>query len=45
MVSVACLLEALASLGRLPRTALHAQLASVLDAVIHVARDDSGYVG
>ena len=42
MVSVACLLEALASLGGLPRTALHAQLASVLDAVIHVARDDSG---
>jgi len=35
-------LEALASLGGLPRAALHAQLASALDAVIHVARDDSG---
>ncbi len=35
-------LEALASLGGLPRTALHAQLASALDAVVHVARDDSG---
>ena len=42
MVSVACLFEALASLGGLPRAALHAQLASALDAVIHVARDDSG---
>ena len=42
MVSVACLLEALASLGGLPRAALHAQLAAALDAVIHVARDDSG---
>jgi pilus assembly protein CpaF len=35
-------LEALASLGGLPRAALHAQLASALDAVIHVARDRSG---
>jgi pilus assembly protein CpaF len=35
-------LEALASLGGLPRTALHAQLASALDAVIHVARDSAG---
>jgi pilus assembly protein CpaF len=35
-------LEALASLGGLPRTALHAQLASALDAVVHIARDDSG---
>ena len=35
-------LEALASLGGLPRPALHAQLAAALDAVIHVARDDSG---
>jgi pilus assembly protein CpaF len=35
-------LEALASLGGLPRAALSAQLASALDAVVHVARDDSG---
>ncbi len=35
-------LEALASLGGLSRPALHAQLAAALDAVIHVARDDSG---
>ena len=35
-------LEALGSLGGLPRTALHAQLASALDAVIHVARDSAG---
>jgi pilus assembly protein CpaF len=35
-------LEALASLGGLPRAALHAQLASALDAVIHVARDEFG---
>jgi pilus assembly protein CpaF len=35
-------LEALASLGGLPRTALHAQLASALDAVIHVTRDTAG---
>ena len=34
-------LEALASLGGLARAALHAQLAA-LDAVVHVARDDSG---
>jgi len=35
-------LEALASLGGLPRAALHAQLASALDAVIHVIRDATG---
>jgi pilus assembly protein CpaF len=35
-------LEALASLGGLPRSALHAQLASALDAVVHVARDGTG---
>ena len=35
-------LEALASLGGLPQAALHAQLASALDAVIHVARDPAG---
>ena len=35
-------LEALASLGGLPRAALHAQLAAALDSVIHVARDASG---
>jgi pilus assembly protein CpaF len=35
-------LEALASLGGLARAALHAQLASALDAVVHVARDNSG---
>jgi pilus assembly protein CpaF len=35
-------LEALASLGNLPRAALHAQLASALDAVIHVTRDPAG---
>jgi pilus assembly protein CpaF len=35
-------LEALASLGGLPRAALNAQLASALDAVVHVVRDDSG---
>jgi pilus assembly protein CpaF len=34
-------LEALAALGGLPRAALHAQLASALDAVIHVTRDNS----
>jgi pilus assembly protein CpaF len=34
-------LEALASLGGVPRHALHAQLGSALDAVVHVARDDS----
>jgi pilus assembly protein CpaF len=37
-------LEALASLGGLTQPALHAQLAAALDAVIHVARDDSGGV-
>jgi pilus assembly protein CpaF len=35
-------LEALAAVGGLPRTALHAQLASALDAVIHVVRDSAG---
>jgi pilus assembly protein CpaF len=35
-------LEALASLGGLPRAALHAQLASALDAVIHVTRCATG---
>jgi pilus assembly protein CpaF len=35
-------LEALASLGGLPRAALHAQLASALDAVVHVTRDAAG---
>lgn len=35
-------LEALAAIGGLPRTALHAQLASALDAVIHVVRDSAG---
>jgi pilus assembly protein CpaF len=35
-------LEALASLGGLPRAALHAQLASALDAVIHVTRNSAG---
>jgi len=35
-------LEALASLGRLSRDALHAQLASALDAVVHIDRDESG---
>jgi pilus assembly protein CpaF len=35
-------LEALASLGGLPRAALHAQLASALDAVIHLTRDHGG---
>ena len=35
-------LEALASLGGLPQAALHAQLASALDAVIHVARGPAG---
>jgi hypothetical protein len=38
-------LEALGVVGGLPRPVLHAQLAAALDAVIHVARDDSGYVG
>ncbi|MET1007507.1 MAG: TadA family conjugal transfer-associated ATPase, partial [Propionibacteriaceae bacterium] len=35
-------LEALAALGRLGRDAVHAQLASALDAVVHVGRDDDG---
>jgi pilus assembly protein CpaF len=35
-------LEALAALGGLPQTALHAQVASALDAVIHVARGPAG---
>jgi pilus assembly protein CpaF len=35
-------LEALASLGGVPRAALHAQLASALDAVVHVTRNASG---
>ena len=35
-------LEALASLGRLTRDAVHAQLASALDAVVHINRDEYG---
>ena len=35
-------LEALAALGGLPRAALHAQLASALDAVVHVSRGELG---
>ena len=35
-------LEALAALGGLTRSALHAQLASALHAVIHVIRDEEG---
>ena len=35
-------LEALAALGGLPRSALHAQLASALHAVVHVIRDAAG---
>ena len=35
-------LEALAALGGLPRSALHAQLTSALHAVIHVIRDEEG---
>jgi pilus assembly protein CpaF len=35
-------LEALASLGGVPRAALHAQLASALDAVVHVTRNAAG---
>ena len=35
-------LEALAALGGLNRTALHAQLASALQAVVHVSRDGAG---
>ena len=36
-------LEALASLGQVGRDALHAQLASALDAVVHITRDDQGH--
>lgn len=36
-------LEALAALGRMGREALHAQLASALDAVVHISRDDRGH--
>jgi pilus assembly protein CpaF len=35
-------LEALASLGQVGRDALHAQLASALDAVVHISRDAGG---
>jgi pilus assembly protein CpaF len=35
-------LEALATLGGLPRAALHAQVASALHAVVHVSRGESG---
>jgi pilus assembly protein CpaF len=35
-------LEALAALGRMGRDAVHAQMASAIDAVIHISRDDSG---
>lgn len=35
-------LEALAALGRLGRSALHAQVASALDAVVHISRESSG---
>lgn len=35
-------LEALGLLGGLPRAALHAQVASALHAVVHIARDDHG---
>ena len=35
-------LEALAALGGMPRNALHAQLASALDAVVHIARGAGG---
>lgn len=35
-------LEALAALGGLPRSALHAQLTSALHAVVHVIRDQHG---
>ena len=35
-------LEALAALGGLPRSALHAQVASALHAVVHVSRGESG---
>ena len=36
-------LEALATLGQVGRDALHAQLASALDAVVHISRDDQGH--
>ena len=35
-------LEALAALGGMGRDALHAQLASALDVVVHIARDEHG---
>ena len=35
-------LEALAALGHLGRDALHAQVASALDAVVHISRDATG---
>ncbi len=35
-------LEALGALGGLPRQALHAQVASALNAVVHICRDDRG---
>lgn len=35
-------LEALAALGKMSRDAVHAQLASALDAVVHISRDDTG---
>jgi pilus assembly protein CpaF len=35
-------LEALASLGQVTRDSLHAQLASALDAVVHITRDEAG---
>ena len=35
-------LEALAGFGGMARSALHAQLASALDAVIHISRDQAG---
>lgn len=35
-------LEALAALGQMSRSALHAQMASALDAVVHIQRDENG---
>ena len=35
-------LEALAAIGGLPRAALHAQLSSALDVLVHIRRDRSG---
>jgi pilus assembly protein CpaF len=35
-------LEALGALGGLPRQALHAQISSALNAVIHISRDEHG---